>query len=419
MSTVTAVRRRSRFHAAMVVVCAVGGLLSMACHSGSSPGPGKVTVDPARSSQTKPVRILFRKLRPGRVTVTLTSTDAVGTDWAATADFAVGSSGMLDPAKDKSLGGTYTGVHAMGLVWSMTAAHSQPGTEYWWGRTAQDFQLTATEKGKVVASTHFARQGSAPGVRQHNETLAQQGFIGQFWTPAGRSRQPAVLEFGGSEGGIYGQLMGSALASAGYPVLDIGYFGLPGLPTTLSDIPLEYFAKALRWLGRQPGVDPGHIYVSGVSRGSEAAQLLGVHYPSLVHGVILGSPSDAAICSYPDCTGAAWSTRQALPYTNQFNEPHPTDDPAAVFPDERIHGPISWSAAARTRSGSRAATPRRSRPGWPEFRYPNVLYTYPDAGHVSAEWCPTSRCRAARRRANSMATRLTRTRPRWRICGPG
>ncbi len=36
----------------------------------------------------------------------------------------------------------------------------------------------------------------------------------------------------------------------------------------------------------QPGIDPRHVLTYGVSRGSEVALLLGVHYPELVNGVI-------------------------------------------------------------------------------------------------------------------------------------
>jgi dienelactone hydrolase len=71
------------------------------------------------------------------------------------------------------------------------------------------------------------------------------------------------------------------------------------VPDSLSHIPLENFAKALTWLSQQPQVDPRHIYTAGFSRGSEAVLLLGVYYPSLVHGVIATSPSNVALCSYP------------------------------------------------------------------------------------------------------------------------
>ena len=90
-------------------------------------------------------------------------------------------------------------------------------------------------------------------------------------------------------------------------LLDLAYFGEPGLPATLKDIPLEYFARALRWLDRQPQVLKGHTYVMGASRGSEAALLLGAHYPTLVHGVIANSPSDVSFESFPRGGSAAWT----------------------------------------------------------------------------------------------------------------
>ena len=65
-------------------------------------------------------------------------------------------------------------------------------------------------------------------------------------------------------------------------------------------------------LAAQPEVNPAKIAVLGASRGSEAAQLLGVYYPNLVHAVIASVPSDASICSYPGCTGPAWTLSPAV-----------------------------------------------------------------------------------------------------------
>ena len=168
-------------------------------------------------------------------------------------------------------------------------------------------------------------------------------------------------------------------------MLGVAYFGLPDLPFTLSDIPLEYFARALRWLDRQPDVDPAKIAVLGISRGSEAAQLLGVHYPDLVHAVIASVPSDAAICSYPGCRTVAWTLGgKPLPYTRDFDNPAPTDNPAAVIPDQRINGPafLDCGEADETWSSCPYARAILSRLDRDHDRWAHVLYAYPHAGHL-------------------------------------
>src|SRR5206468_319668 len=104
----------------------------------------------------------------------------------------------------------------------------------------------------------------------------------------------ALVLVGGSEGGLsaYVSAIAVHLAAHGYPVLALAYFGSPGLPATLARIPLEYFARGLHWLGERPEVDAHRIDAFGISRGSEAAQLVAIHWPSVVHGVVLGVPSD-------------------------------------------------------------------------------------------------------------------------------
>jgi predicted esterase len=100
----------------------------------------------------------------------------------------------------------------------------------------------------------------------------------------------------------------------------LAYFKAPGVPQKLLNIPLEYFRGALAWLERQPEVDAQRTAVLGISRGSEAALLLGVHYRDLVHGVFALMPSSVVNCGIrdytaPDCIGAAWTLGgKPLPY---------------------------------------------------------------------------------------------------------
>jgi dienelactone hydrolase len=143
-------------------------------------------------------------------------------------------------------------------------------------------------------------------VTLHETTLAHDGFVGCYWSPASSRRpMPAILSFGGSEGGLH--CGNGLLSSYGYPELDIGYFGLPGLPQHLRHVPLEYFRKALRWLGRQPGVDSKRIVAWGVSRGGEAAFLLGTTYPQLVDAVVDYAGGDTVYASPDDAHVPAWS----------------------------------------------------------------------------------------------------------------
>jgi dienelactone hydrolase len=359
----------------------------------SSPRHGGVSVIPGSSLLDQPVQIVVTGLDPDRmVTVGLRSADALGHVWTAQAVFRSNGSGKVDLASAPAVAGSYRGVDAMGLIDTLQPASGQPIAYYWNARAPQRFHVTVTEGGSAVAIGQFSRRGAAPGVTVTDQSIASAGFFGQFWKPpAGSPARPAVLEFGGSEGGLYGQLLGGALASAGYPALDIAYFGEPGLPSRLKDIPLEYFARALRWLARQPGVLASQIYVSGGSRGSEAALLLGAYYPGLVHGVIASSPNDVSLCSYPGCTGPAWTLHgKPLPYTRQFDNPDPADNPAAVIPVQKIRGPVfldcgtddqTWISCTFAQAIQRRLTAAGD-------RYAHVLYRYAGAGHLIGSLIP-------------------------------
>lgn len=239
-------------------------------------------------------------LSPGElVNVQVSSTDARGVPWQASVGYRADANGDVDLSTAAAISGSYRGASDMGLIWSMHPLKPAPAGAYFWSTTApRMFTLAVSAHGTRVASASFRRTFSPIPLAQTMESLDADGFVGEFVRPSDTGdRRPAVLVLGGSEGGLPGVLLPALLASNGYPALGVAYFGEPGLPQTLSRIPLEYFAGALRWLARQPGVDPARIAVLGVSRGSEAAQLLGVYYPNLVHAVIASVPSNAAICS--------------------------------------------------------------------------------------------------------------------------
>lgn len=371
------------------------------------PSAPQVRISPNPSLFTGTLTIRVNGLKPDEtVRLLLSSKDGVGRRWRSSATFRATRTGTLDTATARSLSGSYVGVQPMGLLASLLPVAGPPA--YYIFRSISRFELRVQPAIGASVSTAFSRSVAAPGVHLHFETLSREGFIGQYWVRDGSARRPAVLDIGGSGCG-YGDLIAPALADSGFPTLDIAYCGEPGLPKTLSRVPLEYFARALNWLAEQPDVNPARVYVLGGSYGSEAALLLGVHYPSLVHGVVASSPSNVAHCNYPGCNGPAWTfDGKAVPYTYQANNPDPYGDPAAIIPVENIRGPIFldcggddgvWLSCLYARAIMRRLHQYRD-------RYTHLLLDYPNAGHDIAglvPYAPGNENQGGRPEANQLA----------------
>lgn len=375
----------------------LAALLTTAACSGGSPGhEATVEIKPQLSRLTQPVSIRVSGLSPNSVfTVQLSSVDAHRTRWTSSARFRSTQDGMIDLDNAKSLGGSYSGVNRMGLMETLAPEHQTGAVSlYWWSAVGRFHVTVSPKNGEPVARATLRRQ-VGPGVHSTRQTVAGEGFDGVFYRGPGGStgkRRPAILAFGGSEGGNSMSLAGNALAASGFPTLTLAYFHAPGLPTHLVKIPLEYFAKALRWLAEQPGVDPHRIYILGVSRGSEAAQLVAVHYPKLVYGVVLGVPSGVVQVGLTGGTGlssrsagvSAWSFHgKPVPFAVQVNDPHPAVVPQSVIPVERIAGPMFLVCGGSDQvlascPFSRAIIERLVAH---KDRFAHVLAAYCDAGH--------------------------------------
>jgi dienelactone hydrolase len=104
------------------------------------------------------------------------------------------------------------------------------------------------------------------------------GLVGTLYCPDGGDRLPGVLLLGGAEGGMH-EDDAALLAANGYVALALAYCGMPGLPVTQQEIPLEYFGDALAFLSRHRRVRPGRLAVLGASKGGEAALLVGATFP--------------------------------------------------------------------------------------------------------------------------------------------
>lgn len=188
-------------------------------------------------------------------------------------------------------------------------------------------------------------------------TSLSPGMVGAYYPPPAGHRD-VVLVLGGSEGGLQGsQPLAKRLAEHGLGALALAYFGAPGLPSTLENVPLETLQAGVDWVRQQPGMARRRLIVLGVSKGGEAALLLASRDARLC-AVVAGVPSsvvwagiDMAHPMVP-VTVASWSqggkSLAFVPYApgafrgvrDLYERSLPNAPPEAVIPVEKIQGSV-------------------------------------------------------------------------------
>ena len=339
---------------------------------GSGPKPAQIAVDPAVGLWDSPLAVTVSGLAPDeRASLHAVAYDRSGKTFVSNTTISADAKGRV----------ALRGGAAMRLLWSLHPPGAGPADYYVYQPPPRGevVRLTLGSGSRTQAAARVTRELLVPGEHSRPLRPRRTGLYGEmYYPPSTQTRRPGVLLFGGSEGGLVTTDIATLLAARGYPTLALAYFAEVGLPRRLVRIRLEYFVHALRWLARQPGVDRRRLVVAGISRGSEAAQLLGVHYPDLVHGVVALVPSNAAVCGIP-CSGPAWTFRgRAVRYSDVAT---PYAEPA--LPDERINGPIFLDCGgmdARWPSCPMAhAIAARLRAH--RFAHAVTLLAYPNAGH--------------------------------------
>jgi dienelactone hydrolase len=259
-------------------------------------------IDDAQPLIDEPVGFCVTEVAPGAVVVVSAHFELGGTACESSGHFTADSQGVVSPSEQPSLDGTYRGVEPLGLWWS-ARSDGELG--------APDLEpvvvnLTASTEAETVEAT-IIRRPIAPDVVV--EAVDDDGLVGLYFRPPGDAAFPAALVVGGSGGGFLGaDTTAALLASRGIASLALAYLGLPGLPPGLAEVPLEYFATALRWLATRPEVE-GKAAVVGHSRGGELALLLGVAFTE-VGAVVARAPSSVVWGSFGPGSGPevpAWT----------------------------------------------------------------------------------------------------------------
>jgi dienelactone hydrolase len=146
-----------------------------------------------------------------------------------------------------------------------------------------------------------------------------------------------MMVVGGSEGGIRGaEWLAFQFAERGFATLAVAYFGMEGLPEKFADIPLEYFDRAISWLGRQSFVEPGGIALLGSSRGAELVLLVASH-DLAVDRVVAYAPSHVvwgAAAGGDAPTASSWTRGgRSLPFVPSAREADLSVSPYRGTPD--------------------------------------------------------------------------------------
>ena len=328
--------------------------------------------------ETVPVKVTG--LEPDtEVIVRLDILDSAETEWFGQSVFLASSDGEIDTSRQAPVRGMYEGIKASGPFWSLVG-----GNRF---ATEDDAQGTITVSdlsGEVIETHEFVWESPRRADRVLTEHLEINHLNATLYLPVeARATYLPILLFGGSGGGTNPE-RAALLASHGYAVLDIGYFGAAGTPDYfLESLPPERMSAAIDTMASDSRLNTDQLVLMGRSYGAQLALSLAIHDPR-VAAVIVEAPSNmisSTPATYPyGPAQSAWAVEGVgLPFHAG------TDDPApdTLIPVERFTGDLLmltghddaiWSATEM----ADALLERRTAAGLGEI---TQHLSFPDAGH--------------------------------------
>ena len=289
--------------------------------------PAALGVEPNPAFVDQGVGIVASGFRPGsRVTLQAETRDDLGRRWKSEGDFLADAAGTVDVRRHEPVAGSYRGVSAMGLFWSMTLAEPAGAASSIFAKTTsrpEEVFISAQVDGRIVSVVTLERIFLAPGTIARDLTIdganpnSAPVTIGRLFIPAGIARPPVVIVLSGSGGG-FDVDKAAVLSRHGFATFALAYFGIDPLPRWLNRIPLEYFESAMAWLRAQPEIDVQRVGVLAVSRGAELALLLAASSPD-IRAVVAYAPSGVAWAA----SGRDKTTGEFIPCWTRGGQPVP------------------------------------------------------------------------------------------------
>ncbi|XP_054631632.1 peroxisomal succinyl-coenzyme A thioesterase-like isoform X2 [Dunckerocampus dactyliophorus] len=237
----------------------------------------KLSVHPSRGLVDEKFVIVVQSAPPGiQLTVHAFHRCEDGHGWEAFAHYVSDASGSVNVLQDASMGGTYSGVEQMGLLWSLRPVPgSKPGLRLrkMNVQTPMEFTISVHRGYRTegfldqvaLASQVVERWYMAPGVRRIPVT--KDGLSATLFLPSGPGPFPGVLDLWGGGGSLV-EFRSALLSSHGFASLALDYLSPRISQETGKMVDDSYFEKALRVLQRHPQVVSSRTALVGLCLGS-------------------------------------------------------------------------------------------------------------------------------------------------------
>ncbi|XP_037538425.1 peroxisomal succinyl-coenzyme A thioesterase isoform X2 [Nematolebias whitei] len=245
----------------------------------------KLSVQPSRGLMDEKFVILVQNALPGsKLTLHALHQCEDGHHWQAFAHYSSDATGAVNVSEDSSLGGMYSGVEPMGLLWGLKPVPgSKPGLRMRKKNvqvpmvvTISVYQGHQTEgflDQRALAAVEVERWYMAPGVRR---IPVEDGLTATLFLPSGPGPFPGLLDLWGG-GGQLVEYRAALLASHGIASMALDYLTCKFTMDTGERVGNDYFERAYEVLSQHPQVLGSRIAMLGLSLGTSITLKMAVY----------------------------------------------------------------------------------------------------------------------------------------------
>ncbi|XP_058488072.1 acyl-coenzyme A thioesterase 1-like [Solea solea] len=364
----------------------------------------------ARCLFDEPLQLKVSGLRPRQeVALKARSTDDKGAVFSSSATYKADGGGEIDLDRDPSLSGSYVGVEPNGLLWSMRAdtLHRRFQKTSSLNPHVVKFSVHEVEvegEGRLLTEVVNERCLLADGVSRR--PVKEGNIRGVLFTPPGRGPFPSVLDLYTFGGGL-SEKRAALLASRGFVVLTVALYGHDDMPKNITEVHLDYFEEAIRFLKKQDKVGSRGVGLTSLSKSGDLALSAASYLPHVDATVwINGCSANTAMPLYYkknrilpalqfDASRLIPTESGAVMVKYGMHDPVAEENKATLVPIEKATGRFLFVAAEDDLNWDSKAymdemVERLKRHGKENFE----SVSYPDAGHYLeppyGPYCPSS-----------------------------